>query len=220
MTQLNSFSLPAPAKINHFLHIIGQRQDGYHNLETYFQFIDLIDTLDFQLNLTGDIQLTIDGADIEKENNLVYQIAQSFQRATNTELGVNIHLTKNIPIGAGLGGGSSNAATTLLGLNALWNINNTVSDLIKFGTSFGADIPIFIHGYAAFAQGIGEKLTLYSSAEKVIFLLKPECEILTAKLFCDQQLTRDSRSLRIDTLIDEGLTEFTDNRFKNETSHY
>lgn len=199
--RLNSFSLPAPAKVNRFLHIIGRRTDGYHLLETLFQFLDVGDHLHFTLREDGEIILVpLTAMDIPNETNLVYRIARALQEVTGTQAGVTIQLNKTLPIGGGLGGGSSNAATTLLALNHLWAINWPLTKLLDFSLSFGADIPVFIYGRASLAEGVGEKLTAIELNEPWYVVITPSCQVATVKMYADPQLTRNTPSLRIETL--------------------
>ncbi|HAD47801.1 MAG TPA: 4-(cytidine 5'-diphospho)-2-C-methyl-D-erythritol kinase, partial [Idiomarina sp.] len=156
MTQLE---LPAPAKLNLFLHIVGRRDDGYHNLQTVFQFVDYADTLIFAPRTDDQLTLTDSTSHISAQQNLVLRAAQQLQsaikRAQLPVRGADIVLHKRLPQGAGLGGGSSDAATTLVGLNKLWGAPLSQQQLLELGLKLGADVPIFIHGHAAFAEGIG-----------------------------------------------------------------
>ena len=155
---MRSFGWPAPAKLNLFLHIIGQRSDGYHLLQTVFQFIKLCDFIDFTILKSGLIKRSSDNLGIDEENDLVIRAAQKIKEKTGSKLGVDIKVEKNIPVGGGLGGGSSNAATTLVALNELWQTGLSMQELGEIGLSLGADIPFFINGKTAWAEGVGEKL--------------------------------------------------------------
>lgn len=194
-------SWPAPAKINLFLHIIGRRSDGYHQLQTVFQFLDYCDYLQFQITEQSDVQLThsIDGVD--DEDNLIVRAAKLLQDHANIEHGAVISLDKKLPMGGGLGGGSSNAATTLVALNQLWKCQLTGDELAQLGLSLGADVPIFIHGHAAWAEGVGEKFVAISPPEPWYVVIAPDCHVSTAEIFASPQLTRDCRSITMSRFL-------------------
>ncbi len=184
--------VPAPAKLNLFLHITGRRPDSYHELQSIFQLIDLCDWLEFEQ--TDDQQIQIEGlASVDLEQNLIYRAAQILQPYTKTPSGLIIRLEKNIPMGAGLGGGSSNAATTLIVLNQLWHCGLNSEQLAELGVKLGADVPIFVHGRNAWAEGIGEHLTFIDLDQKQFIVLKPDCFISTQQLFSQKTLTRDTK---------------------------
>lgn len=184
--------VPAPAKLNLFLHITGRRPDGYHELQSIFQLIDLCDWLDFEQ--TDDQQIQIEGlASVDLEQNLIYRAAQILQPYAKTPSGLIIRLEKNIPMGAGLGGGSSNAATTLIVLNQLWHCGLNSEQLAELGVKLGADVPIFVYGRNAWAEGIGEHLTFIDLDQKQFIVLKPDCFISTQQLFSQKTLTRDTK---------------------------
>ncbi len=184
--------VPAPAKLNLFLHITGRRPDGYHELQSIFQLIDLCDWLEFEQ--TDDQQIQIEGlSSVDLEQNLIYRAAQILQPYTKTPSGLIIRLEKNIPMGAGLGGGSSNAATTLIVLNQLWHCGLNSEQLAELGVKLGADVPIFVHGRNAWAEGIGEHLTFIDLDQKQFIVLKPDCFISTQQLFSQKTLTRDTK---------------------------
>ncbi len=197
MTNNKSLTLRAPAKINRFLHIIGQRPDGYHNLQTVFQFLDLSDQLTLQERHEADIELHGSGMNIAPESNLISQAARALQAATGCRLGAHIQINKKIPVGGGVGGGSSDAASTLLGLNTLWQTGLSLTELAEIGAQLGADVPVFIHGKAAFAEGIGEQLTVIDLPTPWYLLLKPACEVSTARIFSQQELTRNTSPIKI-----------------------
>ncbi|MBO3661591.1 4-(cytidine 5'-diphospho)-2-C-methyl-D-erythritol kinase [Acinetobacter variabilis] len=185
--------VPSPAKLNLFLHITGRRPDGYHELQSIFQLIDLCDWLEFEQ--TDDQQIQIEGlASVDLEQNLIYRAAQILQPYAKTPSGLIIRLEKNIPMGAGLGGGSSNAATTLIVLNQLWHCGLNSEQLAELGVKLGADVPIFVHGRNAWAEGIGEHLTFIDLDQKQFIVLKPDCFISTQQLFSQKTLTRDTKS--------------------------
>jgi len=197
---MSTLSLPSPAKINLFLHITGQRSDGYHNLQTLFQLLDFGDKLVFRSNRSGNIKINgnIDGVD--EKNNLIFHAATLLQKSTGCDLGCTIDLTKNLPMGAGLGGGSSNAATTLVGLNALWKCGLTANQLSDLGKTLGADVPVFVHGESAFAEGIGDILTPLTLPQRWFLVITPNCHVSTREVFSNPQLTRNSSPIKIRAL--------------------
>lgn len=194
-------SLPAPAKLNLMLHIVGRRADGYHLLETVFQFLDYADTLHFSARDDGQIILhsTIDG--VAHDDNLIVRAARLLQTESQSKLGADIWLDKKLPVGGGIGGGSSNAATTLVGLNHLWQTQLSLEKLADLGLSLGADVPVFVLGRAAFAQGIGEKLEPVDLAEPWYLVAVPPVSISTAKIFSDPCLTRDTPVTNMRTVL-------------------
>jgi len=184
--------VPSPAKLNLFLHITGRRPNGYHELQSIFQLIDLCDWLEFEQ--TDDQQIQIEGlSSVDLEQNLIYRAAQILQPYAKAPSGLIIRLEKNIPMGAGLGGGSSNAATTLIVLNQLWHCGLNSEQLAELGVKLGADVPIFVHGRNAWAEGIGEHLTFIDLDQKQFIVLKPDCFISTQQLFSQKTLTRDTK---------------------------
>jgi 4-diphosphocytidyl-2-C-methyl-D-erythritol kinase len=189
-------SFPAPAKLNLFLHIVGQLDNGYHQLETVFQFLDHSDTLHIRATNSSAISLLTPIPGVNNSDNLIVKAARLLQQHTRCLLGAEIKLEKILPMGGGLGGGSSNAATVLLALNTLWNTQVSIEDLAKLGVKLGADVPIFIHGFAAFAQGIGEQLTPASPKIYWYLVSKPDCSISTQSVFTAQDLTRDTATIR------------------------
>lgn len=184
--------VPCPAKLNLFLHITGQRTNGYHELQTIFQLIDLYDWLEFEPNETNEIIL--DGlSGVEQKDNLIYKAAEKLKPYAQKFCGLNIRIEKNIPMGAGLGGGSSNAASTLIVLNQIWQCSLNIQQLAEIGQSLGADVPVFVHGRNAWAEGIGEHLTFIDLDQKQYIVLKPDCFISTQLLFSQKILTRNSK---------------------------
>lgn len=184
--------VPSPAKLNLFLHITGRRDNGYHELQTIFQLIDLYDWMTFEPHAEENIQ--IEGlAEVQLEQNLIYRAAQLLRSHAKKPCGLNIRIEKNIPMGAGLGGGSSNAATTLIVLNQLWQCGLNEQQLADYGVQLGADVPIFVFGRNAWAEGIGEHLSFIDLAQKKFIILKPDCFISTQQLFSQKTLTRDSK---------------------------
>ena len=192
MNSKTFFSLIAPAKLNLFLHINARRDDGYHELETLFTFLNFGDELSFELTDESSILITGDTKDIPLEDNLIYKAALMLQTDTKTKHGVKINLIKRLPMGGGVGGGSSDAATTLLALNKLWNINYDINKLANLGLQLGADVPVFIRGESAIAQGIGEKLHRVELAQKWYCVVHPNQHVSTAKIFTHPDLKRDT----------------------------
>lgn len=186
----------APAKLNLFLHIVGQRPDGYHDIQTVFQLLDFGDTLRFLPRQDAEIQLHTD-LNFPLEKNLIWQAANRLRQYTHTHLGVDIFLEKQIPMGAGLGGGSSDAATTLVALNHLWKTGLSIDTLAIIGQQLGADVPVFVRGQTSWAEGIGERLTPIQTEENWYLVLVPPCTITTAEIFAHPQLTRDTPHIKM-----------------------
>ncbi len=199
-------SWQAPAKLNLFLHITEQREDGYHLLQTVFQFIDFCDELRFQVREDGVINRITGPADVAPESDLVVRAAQLLQEKAGISQGVDIELDKRIPMGAGLGGGSSDAATTLVALNQLWGLGWSQEKLAELGLTLGADIPIFIYGQAAWAEGVGEQFEPISPPELWYVVIIPPCQVPTPEIFKAADLTRDCPPLTIrDFLAGQGI---------------
>jgi 4-diphosphocytidyl-2-C-methyl-D-erythritol kinase len=196
--------LPAPAKINWFLHVTGRRPDGYHELQTLFQCISLSDTIDLRLRPDARIERPQGMAEVAPEQDLVVRAARVLQQQTGCTLGVDISVTKRIPAGAGLGGGSSDAATVLLGLNRLWNLGLKRSQLQTLGLKLGADVPFFIFGHTALAEGVGEELQAISLPEQTLWLLDPGVHVPTAAIFQAPELTRNSSQITITSFSESG----------------
>ena len=196
--------LPAPAKLNLMLHILGLRADGYHELQTLFQFLDFGDELGFALRPDGEIHLhtPIDG--VPHDSNLIVRAARLLQQHANCTLGADIWLDKRLPMGGGIGGGSSDAATTLLGLNHLWQLNYSEDQLASLGLSLGADVPVFVRGHAAFAEGVGEKLQPVTLSEPWFLVAIPQVLVSTAEIFSDPELTRDTPPIKVRSLLEGG----------------
>ena len=185
--------VPSPAKLNLFLHITGRREDGYHELQSIFQLIDLTDWLQF--TQTVDLDISIAGLDsVDLEHNLIYKAINLLKPYAQKISGLLIAIEKNIPMGAGLGGGSSNAASTLIVVNQLWQCGLTTEQLAALGLQLGADVPVFVHGRNAWAEGIGEQLTFIDLDQKQYIVLKPDCFISTQLLFSQKTLTRNTKS--------------------------
>ena len=185
--------VPAPSKLNLFLHITGRRENGYHELQSIFQLIDLCDWLEFEPRT--DQEIHIEGLNsVDLSQNLIYKATQILKPYAQTATGLSIRLEKNIPMGAGLGGGSSDAATTLIVVNQLWQCGLNTEQLADLGVQLGADVPIFVHGRNAWAEGIGEHLTFIDLDQKQYIVLKPDCFISTQLLFSQKTLTRNTKS--------------------------
>jgi len=189
---------PAPAKLNLMLRIVGQRADGYHLLQTVFQFIDLCDWISFHPADNGRVYLQKPLTGVAEADDLTIRAANLLKTETGCHLGVCIDVEKNLPMGGGIGGGSSDAATTLVVLNKLWELNLSTEKLMALGLSLGADVPIFVHGHAAWAEGVGEQLQAINPPEKWIVIIKPDCHVNTGEIFSSKELTRDSKYITID----------------------
>lgn len=201
---------PSPAKLNLFLHLTGRRCDGYHKLQTIFQLLDYTDELVFTERSDSQINCTclslldpVTSAIIPDSDNLVIKAANLLQVKTKNYPGIDILIKKRIPIGGGLGGGSSNAATTLIALNSIWQLNLSTHALLQLGLTLGADVPVFIDGRTSWAEGIGEKLQTIVLPEKWFLVLIPPVSISTKKLFSHPQLTCNTTAIRIQTFLDE-----------------
>lgn len=194
---MQTLTLPAPAKLNLWLHIIGRRADGYHELETVFQFLDYGDELSFALREDGVIRLHTEIEAVPHDSNLIVRAARKLQEQSGTRLGADIWLNKILPMGGGIGGGSSDAATTLLALAHLWQLDWDEDRLAALGLSLGADVPVFVRGHAAFAQGVGEQLTPVDPEEPWYVVLVPQVSVSTVEIFSHPQLTRDSLPLKM-----------------------
>lgn len=195
---------PAPAKLNLCLHIVGRRADGYHLLQTAFQFIDLCDQLHFYERANGVIERVAGPNDVPVEQDLVIRAARLLASQTATQLGVAIELHKAIPMQAGLGGGSSDAATTLVALNHLWRCGLSIDQLAELGLQLGADVPVFVRGRAAWAEGIGELLTPVDFPELTYLVIQPPVSVRTAEIFQAAELTRDTPLTTIRAFLREG----------------
>ena len=197
---INTLTCLAPAKLNLFLHVVGRRADGYHLLQTLFRFIDLNDTLHFTLREDGNVRRVNALEGVPAEQDLCVRAARLLQQETGCKLGVDIGLEKLIPMGGGLGGGSSDAATTLLALNRLWNLGLSRERLMQLGLTLGADVPVFVFGSNAFAEGVGERLQAYELPEAWYVVLSPPVHVPTARIFTHPELTRNTFSITIRAL--------------------
>jgi 4-diphosphocytidyl-2-C-methyl-D-erythritol kinase len=204
-----SFSLPAPAKLNLFLHITGRRSDGYHTLQTVFSLLDYGDTLHFapaeQLSLEAPAEL---GGD----DNLILRAARALHQHVGRTPGAALRLDKRLPAGGGVGGGSSDAATTLLGLNHLWQLGLSMDELARIGLQLGADVPVFVRGHSAWAEGVGEHLTALDLPVVDYLVIHPGCSISTAAIFADPQLTRHTPESRVAAFLEPGA----ESQFRND----
>ena len=192
-----SVLLYSPAKLNLMLHITGQREDGYHLLETVFQFIELYDCLEFQLTTNGQVRRESSQTPIPEQEDLAMSAASLLHSRFQVDAGVNITIEKNIPIGGGLGGGSSNAATCLLALNQLWELGLTLDQLGAIGLELGADVPVFVQGRAAWATGIGECLQPIELEQPYYLVIYPDVAVSSAEIFRSQELTRNCDAITI-----------------------
>ncbi|OIZ99689.1 4-(cytidine 5'-diphospho)-2-C-methyl-D-erythritol kinase [Rickettsiella grylli] len=211
---------PAPAKLNLFLHLTGRQPNRYHQLQTVFQLVDYCDELSFTLRSDPQINCTclsllnpVSGAIIAHDDNLTIKAAKLLQNRSANVKGVDIFIKKRIPIGGGLGGGSSNCATTLVVLNHLWKLKLSFNELLRLGATLGADVPVFIHGETSWAEGIGEKLQALQLPEKWFVVMIPPVSISTTKLFSHPQLTYSTTRLKIQTFLNGSFT--TQNDFEH-----
>ena len=196
---------PAPAKLNLFLHVTGRRADGYHTLQTLFRFIDLQDTLHFSLRDDGIVRRTNIVEGITEEQDLCVRAARLLQSDTGCGLGADIAVEKHIPMGGGLGGGSSDAATTLIALNRLWSLGLSRAHLMQLGLRLGADVPVFVFGENAFAEGVGERLQAFPLPDAWYVVLFPPVHVPTARIFADPELTRDTVSITMRALSESRI---------------
>jgi 4-diphosphocytidyl-2-C-methyl-D-erythritol kinase len=199
---------PAPAKLNLFLHIVGRRPDGYHELQTCFQFVDLCDEITIEVRADGQIGRALDIPGLPESADLCIRAARALKEASGSPLGADISLLKRIPIGGGLGGGSSDAATCLVALNRLWGIHWPTPKLAALSLKLGADVPVFVQGRVSWAEGVGERLTpLYpprAPVESIYLILKPNVFVSTAEVFQDPELTRNSAPITIHGFLASG----------------
>jgi 4-diphosphocytidyl-2-C-methyl-D-erythritol kinase len=201
---VSELTLLAPAKLNLFLHVTGQRSDGYHRLQTIFQLLDYGDTLHFANSAGPGIELMPALPGVAAADNLIVRAARLLQAHSGCRQGARIQLTKRLPMGGGLGGGSSNAATTLLALNRLWQLQLPLATLAALGLQLGADVPVFVHGRSAWAEGIGEQLQPIALAPRNYLILVPPCQVSTASIFSHEALTRNSSPITIAAFLRGG----------------
>ena len=195
---------PAPAKLNLFLHVTGRRPDGYHELQTLFQLVDLCDSVAVTVRGDGRIERPQGPADVPPESDLVVRAARALQAASGTHLGATLRVLKRIPLGGGLGGGSSDAATTLLALNALWGCGLGSDELARLGLPLGADVPVFVRGFSAWAEGVGERLTPVTLPERWYTVIHPGVGVSTRDVFQSSELTRNSPVITIRAFFEAG----------------
>ncbi|HEY6516360.1 MAG TPA: 4-(cytidine 5'-diphospho)-2-C-methyl-D-erythritol kinase [Steroidobacteraceae bacterium] len=195
---------PAPAKLNLFLHVTGRRADGYHELQTVFQLIDLCDTVALAVRDDGAIERPEGPAEVPPDSDLVVRAARALQAASGTHLGATLRVRKRIPMGGGLGGGSSDAATTLLALNALWDCQLGIEELARLGLPLGADVPVFIRGFSAWAEGVGERLTPLTLPDRWYLIIHPGVGVSTRDVFQSAELTRNSPLITIRAFFEAG----------------
>ena len=186
---------PAPAKLNLFLHVTGRRADGYHSLQTLFRFVALDDTLRFVPRSDGQVQLANPIAGVAPETDLTVRAAEALRRAAGVQDGVTIHMTKRLPMGGGLGGGSSDAATVLIALNYLWRLGGSQAELQALALPLGADVPVFVFGQPAFAEGVGEKLSPVCLPAAWYLIVHPGIGVPTAGIFTSPDLRRDTPAI-------------------------
>ena len=194
----------APAKLNLFLHVTGRRADGYHELQTLFQLIDLCDALMIEVRDDGRIERLSGLSPIAPADDLAVRAARALKGATGTSLGATLRIEKRIPIGAGLGGGSSDAATTLIVLNALWGCGLGVPELASIGLPLGADVPVFVQGFSAWAEGVGERLTPQPLGARWYMIIHPGVAVSTREVFQSPELTRNSPLITIRAFFQSG----------------
>ena len=197
-------SWPAPAKVNLFLHITGRRDDGYHLLQTIFQFLDFGDELSFQILETTDIQRKGNMPGVPEQQDLIVRAAKLLQAEAGINEGAVISINKQLPVGGGLGGGSSDAATTLVALNHLWGAGFSEDELAILGLQLGADVPVFVRGYAAWAEGVGEHVEPVILPEPWFLVVIPPCHVSTQEIFSSKDLTRDCSAIKIRNFLSGG----------------
>lgn len=188
---------PAPAKLNLELRVLGRRDDGYHELQTLFQLLDIGDDIWIKPNTDGILELDSDFSDVSNDDNLIIRAAKALQPFAQKHHGAHIKLDKHLPSGAGLGGGSSDAATTLIALNHLWQLGLSNQQLCEIGKNLGADVPVFVNGYSAWAEGIGELLTNTKIPEQHYLIVYPNVHVNTGKIFSHSALTRDDKPIKL-----------------------
>lgn len=213
--------VPAPAKINLFLNITGRRQDGYHELQTAFQLLSFGDLLHIAPTNNNDIVLGGDDCDVPLEQNLVYRAAIALRQKAEADnrhrhiCGVLIDIHKRLPSGGGVGGGSSDAASTLLALNTLWELHYTLNELAELSLSLGADVPVFVHGQSCWAEGVGEKIQPLRLRQGVFIVIKPPCHVGTAEIFSSPRLTRNHSPITIPRFLEQGAPNVCEDVVKN-----
>src|SRR5581483_11848386 len=195
---------PAPAKLNLFLHVTGRRADGYHELQTLFQLIDLSDTVSLRVREDGLVERPSGPVGVDPDSDLTVRAARALQAATGCRLGVSIGISKRIPMGGGLGGGSSDAATVLLALNYLWRCGLSIDELARLGLPLGADVPVFVRGSSAWAEGVGERLVPVELPDRWYVVVHPGVAVPTRDVFQSPELTRNSPVITIRAFFEPG----------------
>jgi 4-diphosphocytidyl-2-C-methyl-D-erythritol kinase len=195
---------PAPAKLNLFLHVTGRRADGYHELQTLFQLVDLCDSIAITVREDGAIERLAGASGVTVEADLAVRAAQLLKKTTGSHLGATLKVHKRIPLGGGLGGGSSDAATVLLALNELWGTSMSLAELADLGLPLGADVPVFVQGSSALGEGLGERLTPVTLPQKWYTVIHPGVGVSTREVFQSPELTRNSPISTIRALLDSG----------------
>lgn len=203
-----TLTLPAPAKLNRMLHIVGRRDDGYHELQTLFQFLDHGDDIHLRLRQDGEITLTDRLEGVPREANLLWRAADLLKRETGCALGADLGVTKRLPMGGGLGGGSSDAASVLVGLNHLWGLELTTRRLAELGLTLGADVPVFVHGQAAWAEGVGERLVAVALDTPWFVVVHPGVAVSTPAVFTAPELTRDTPAITMARALKGGASSW------------
>lgn len=201
---MKSLGWPAPAKLNLFLHVTGRRSDGYHELQTAFQLLDLSDSIDFELRSDGVLERTAGPADVPPGDDLVLRAARLLRQEADPRSGASIALHKRIPMAGGLGGGSSDAATALVALNLLWQVGLDEQELARLGLDLGADVPVFVRGRSAWAEGVGEILTPIELPRRWFAIVRPDAAVNTASVFQAPELTRNSPRITICGFLQAG----------------
>lgn len=197
-------TLPSPAKLNLFLHINGRRDDGYHLLQTVFQLLDYGDELSFEATTDGQLNLEPAIEGVALQDNLIIKAALLLKAATGCSRGACITLVKRLPMGGGIGGGSSNAATTLLALNHLWQTQFSIAQLCELGGRLGADVPVFVNGYSAWAEGVGDIITPIDLPARWYLVIRPNVHVSTAEVFAKKKLTRDTPIIKVAAFLEGG----------------
>lgn len=199
-----TLELLSPAKLNLFLHITGRRADGYHNLQTLFQLLNYGDTLRFKVRTDNKIILSPQIPGVAFEDNLIIKAVRILQKYTGVTYGADIQLEKRLPMGGGIGGGSSNAATTLVALNFLWQCSLSSMQLQQLGLQLGADVPVFVNARTAWAEGVGEALQPIEMPENWFLVVQPDCHVSTQQIFSHKDLTRDSPAIKVAAFLEQG----------------
>ena len=202
---------PAPAKLNLFLHVTGRRADGYHELQTLFQLIDLSDTVSLTVREDGLIERPSGPVGVDPDSDLTVRAAKALKAATGCRLGASIGIVKRIPMGGGLGGGSSDAATVLLALNHLWRCGLSIDELARLGLPLGADVPVFVRGSSAWAEGVGERLVPVELPERWYVVIHPGVGVPTKDVFLSPELTRNTSIITIRAAFEPGVLDATRN---------